>query len=155
MISLEIENLKQFTHDLFIGTVFDTCLVREASFTTACTYHIDGRTIFSDDTADTSKTDFVPWSYVKPACYTMIKGSRLPQQFSISLLLPKTLFPKVIFGIDTMITPEQIQSLVLNLRYLNKKVTCVTGTSLSVFTLDKAVEHAWDSYAKALLHPYI
>jgi hypothetical protein len=85
----------------------------------------------------------------------MIKGSRLPQQFSISLLLSKVLFSKVISGLDTMITPDQIQSLVLNLRYSNKKVTCVTGTSLSVFTLDKAVEHAWDSYAKALLHPYI
>ena len=47
----------------------------------------------------------------------------------------------------------------LNIRYENHAVSCVTGTSLKVFTLDKQIEHEWDDtvrrYFKKLQIPYV
>lgn len=85
----------------------------------------------------------------------MIKGNRLPEQFFISLLLPKSEIPAFIENKDTGLLPEQVQSLVINLKYAHKKVTCTTGTSLSVFTLDKTLEQCWDRYVQNLLLPYL
>lgn len=156
MIAIEIEALKHFTQDLFIGTAFDSFLIREAVITTCCTYRIDGRPSSSaDETIIPNASDFIPWSYVKPVCFSMIKGNRLPEQFFISLLLPKSEIPAFIENKDTGLLPEQVQSLVINLKYAHKKVTCTTGTSLSVFTLDKTLEQCWDRYVQNLLLPYL
>ena len=42
------------------------------------------------------------------------------------------------------IRPDQVKGLYLNITYDRQKLTCTTGTSLSVFTMDKSLEHTWD-----------
>jgi len=41
--------------------------------------------------------------------------------------------------------PEEIDGLFLNIHYEGSSVNCVSGTSLRTFSLDKSLEHAWDS----------
>lgn len=156
MISLEITDIRQFTQDLFIQTVFDSFLLREAAFTTLCTYGINGRlSEGADDIQKEQSADFIVWSYVKPVCFSMIKGNRLPEQFFITLLMPKSRIPDFMEGKDTGLQPENVQSLALNIRYFQKKLTCTTGTSLSVFTLDKTLEMLWDDSIKNMLKRYL
>lgn len=42
MVSLQIEEIKEFTRQLFIGTTFDHFLLREAQIVTFNSFQIDG-----------------------------------------------------------------------------------------------------------------
>ena len=48
--------------------------------------------------------------------------------------------------------PEEVHGLYLNLHFDGTQLTCVTGTSLKTFTLDKSLEHVWDEMAEKFLH---
>ena len=43
MVALEIEDIKGFTSDLFVGTKFDSFLLKEARFVTFAVFDIDGK----------------------------------------------------------------------------------------------------------------
>ena len=43
---------------------------------------------------------------------------------------------------------NQISNVYLNFRYDGSTLTCVTGTSLKVFTLDKSLDHAFDKWVE-------
>lgn len=47
-----------------------------------------------------------------------------------------------------------IRSLVLNIRYDNGKVTCITGSSFTTFVMDKSAETLWDAYVRQLLSSF-
>ena len=51
----------------------------------------------------------------------------------------------------TSILPENVSGLLLNVRYGNHGLSCITATNLNLFTLDKALEHAWDDTVKRFL----
>ena len=40
--------------------------------------------------------------------------------------------------------PQDVRGLYLNLKYDGQKLTCITGTSMNLFTMDKSLEQAWD-----------
>ena len=44
--------------------------------------------------------------------------------------------------------PESVQGLYLNFRFDGSTLTCVTGTSLKVFTLDKSLDHTFDKWVE-------
>ena len=46
---------------------------------------------------------------------------------------------------------EQVDGLLLNLRYDETGLVCTTGTSLKLFTMDKSLEHAWDQMVQKFL----
>lgn len=43
MVAREIEDIKGFTSDLFVGTKFDSFLLKEARFVTFAAFDIDGK----------------------------------------------------------------------------------------------------------------
>ena len=47
-----------------------------------------------------------------------------------------------------------IRSLVLNIRYDNGKVTCITGSAFTTFVMDKSAETLWDAYVRQLLSSF-
>ena len=47
-------------------------------------------------------------------------------------------------GLDTSVSPEQIGSLNVNIKYDGSALSCTTAVSLKIFTMDKSLEHAWD-----------
>ena len=49
------------------------------------------------------------------------------------------------------IRPENISGLLLNIRYDNGTLSVITATNLSLFTLDKTLEHAWVDMVKRFL----
>ena len=52
--------------------------------------------------------------------------------------MPDGSFPKTVSS-----HREDIEGLYLNIRYDGKGLTCITGTSLKLFTLDRTLELAW------------
>ena len=50
------------------------------------------------------------------------------------------------------VAAEQVEGLFLNINYEADKVTCTTGTSMAVFTLDKSVDRVWDEAVEKFLN---
>ena len=46
---------------------------------------------------------------------------------------------------------DQITGLYVNIRYEDGALNCVTGTSVSFFTLDKSLDREWDEAVKLFL----
>lgn len=153
MIALKIEDRKQFTSGLFVGGLFDKFLVKEASIVTFNRFTIDGRVrqgyYTQEEQEEGQMEEYSFWSAVRPFCFSLIKGKRLPGSFLIVLQLGRQAVGTFVeeYGLKT--APEQIRGLYLNIRYEEGQIVCITGVSLAFFSLDKSVEEAWDRKAQA------
>ena len=81
---------------------------------------------------------------IKPFCYSLIKGKKLPESFYITLQLPPAQTEDFLKKANLEFTADQVAGLYLNIRYENGVLSCITGTSLKIFTLDKRLEYEWD-----------
>lgn len=152
MVALRMEDLKHFTAGLFVGDIFDSWLVREATIVTFNAFHIDGRIrqgYYSDWELEENKIEELSsWKALKPFCYSLIKGKKLPESFQITLQLPPDEVEEFLRNAQLEFTVDQIAGLYINVRYENKVLHCVTGTSLHIFTLDKQIDYEWDEAAR-------
>lgn len=156
MIALQIEDMKFFMKKLLLSESFDHFLLVEANITTFNTFHINGRLKKEYFTAEEQELlenrSFSYWKEVRPFCLELIKGKKTPLSFQFTLQLSKANTEKFLLQTDTSIKTEQVQGLLINLHYHEKKLLCTTGTSLSFFSLDKKIDHAWDSMVQKFLH---
>lgn len=149
MIALQIEDIKFFMKKLLLSETFDHFLLVSGNITTFNNFHIDGRLkkdYFSVEEQELlEERDFSYWKEVRPFCLELIKGKKTPLAFQFTFQLSKQNTEKFLLQTDTSINSEQIQGLLINLHYQGQHLLCTTGTSLSIFTLDKKIDHAWDS----------
>ena len=76
-----------------------------------------------------------------------IKGKLTPVGFRFVLALSAPNTAKLLEQEELDFTMDDIQGLYLNFKYDGLKLTCTTGTSMKLFTLDKSLENAWDAMA--------
>ena len=158
MIALQIQEIKQFMSKLLLSPTFDNFLLVEGSVTTYNTFYIDGRIhkdFFTNEEKEEhhlEEREFSLWKEVKPFCLELIKGKKTPLGFQFVFQLSKENTEKLLTntGISS-IRPENISGLLLNIRYDNGTLSVITATNLSLFTLDKTLEHAWDDMVKRFL----
>ena len=121
MVALKIEEQKNFTSGLFIGDLFDKFLVREANIVTFNSFTIDGRVrhgYYSDEELEEKKIEeFSAWTAVKPFCFSLIKGKRLPESFRIVLMLSPDGKEKFVESRVPGIGPDSGGGLFLNVHY--------------------------------------
>ncbi len=155
MVALEIEDQKKFTSELFVGTLFDKFLLREATVVTFNSFHVDGRIrqgYFSDQELELGRIEeYSAWAMVKSYCFSLIKGKRLPESFQIVLQLPPQAVERFTQSGSFGLKAEQIRGLYLNIRYEDGRISCVTGTSVNVFSMDRSLEQGWDDAAAGFL----
>lgn len=171
MISLKISDIKGFMAKLLNenDSTFDTFLVAEVIIATYNTFHIDchiNREFYKSDnsTEDVSISSENPttsgspisalptmsaWKTLKPICFELIKGKRTPLHFKMTFQLSPENTEKFLAQsadeIGTSFSGENVTGLVLNIKYDGNALTCITATSLNIFTMDKSLEHAWDN----------
>ncbi len=152
MVALKVEDIKQFTSGLFIGSLFDKFQVREAEIVTFNAFHMDGRIrpgyYTKEETEEKGIGEYSVWESVKPVCFSLIKGKRLPGSFQIVLQLGKKQLESFLAGRQVPVRADQIGGMYLNIRYENGELYCVTGTSVNFFTLDKSLDMEWDEAMK-------
>lgn len=154
MIALDILDIKDFTSKLFVGNVFDAFYLSEASFTTFISCTIDGnlqKDFFDSDQAPSDRT-LCLWSEVKPYCYTLIKGRRTPVHFKIVFQLSRKNTEKMLLSSGLQLKQEDIYGLFLNCQFDKGRLTCTTGTSLRIFTVDHTVDQLWDDLIRRFFH---
>jgi len=153
MIALKIEEQKTFTSGLFIGEMFDGFLVREATVVTFNSFTIDGRIrhgYYSDEELEENRIEeFSSWKVLKPVCFSLIKGKRLPESFRIVFMLSPDAKERFVEKHVPGMQPDLAGGLYLNVCYENNEMTVWPGTSMNVFTMDKTLEREWDESVKA------
>lgn len=150
MIACNLIDQKDFMNKLLLGDVFDAFWLVEASITTYNTFRIDGflqKNFFETPVLEalerTGRT-YSLWSETKSFCYSIIKGRHTPLHFRIVFQLSKKNTEAVIRDAGVAFSPEEVEGLYLNLQYQNKKLTCTTGSSMKIFTMDKSLDQVWD-----------
>lgn len=157
MKAYQIKFTKPFMNMLLVSEAFDAFLVEEVSITTFNTFHIDGHIVkefyTKDDIIenDTPLPSLSVWSDIRPICFQLIKGKKPPVSFRVVLCAPQSWLESLAANEDCEVNANLIQSLVLNIRYDNGHVTCITGSSFTTFIMDKSVDHLWDNEVKQLL----
>lgn len=151
MIAMEILEVKAFMNKLLLSDTFDHFLVTEASITTFNTFHMDGslkREFFTtEELEDEDLNDrcYSYWKELRPFCLEIIKGQRTPLHFKMVFALSSSNLNKLLKGQGLPFSPGDVEGLFLNITYRDKKLTCTTGTSLKLFTLDRSLEQSWDT----------
>lgn len=155
MIALKIDDIRQFTSKLFVGEVFDRFLVKEASIVTFNSFTIDGRVrqgYYTEEEVEAGKIEELSfWKVVKPFCFSLIKGKKLPGSFRIVLQLDKAAVSQFLQTHQLSMEAESVNGLYINIRYEEGKLHCITGTSVTFFTMDKTLENVWDENVKEFL----
>lgn len=155
MVALKIEEQKNFTEGLFLKELFDSFLVTEANIVTFNSFTINGRVrqgYYSEEEMDEKGIgEFSAWKTIKPFCFSLIKGKRLPESFRIVFALPPESKERFVKRFVPDMAPGQVGGLYLNVHYENDEMTCVTGTSMNLFTMDKTLEREWDESVKQFL----
>lgn len=155
MVALKIDEIGAFTAKLFIGTEFDGFLVREVNIVTYNSFTIDGHIrqgYYTEEELEQNHIEEMSsWQTLKPFCYSLIKGKKLPGSFQITLQLAPAEVGRFLTERGLNLAPEQIGGIYMNIRYEDQVLYCISGTSLNVFTLDKSLDREWDDAMRTLL----
>lgn len=155
MISENIADVKKFMSALLIGNTFDKFLATEVNITTYNTFHIDGhikKAFYNNEEYEALGSPLISsWETLKPICYNLIKGNKTPLSFKIIFCLSHEDTASFLLSNNISLVPDNINGLFLNIRYENNSLSYITGTSLNIFTLDKGLEQAFDSYISKII----
>lgn len=155
MIAVQIDDVKAFASQLFVGELFDKFLVREAQIVTFNSFSIDGHIrqgyYTTEELEEKQIEDMSLWAAIKPVCFSLIKGKKLPGSFKIDFQLAPRNVERFMKQCQTILTQEAVNGLYLSVRYENGELSCVTGVSLNVFTLDKLIDREWDEMVRKFL----
>lgn len=151
MRSYQIQDIKDFMKKLLITDTFDTFLLSEASITTYASFHIDGGfhpeylSSGEKEALTVEQCGYALWKRIRPFFFELTKGKNTPLNFRIVFRLAPHNVEKLLARSGVSFQTEDVDGLFLNLHYDGVNLTCISGTSLRIFSMDKTLEHAWDS----------
>ncbi len=149
--SYQIQDIRDFMKKLLIADTFDTFLLSEASITTYATFRIDGTfhpeflSSVEAEQLGTEQCGYTLWKRIRPFFFELTKGKNTPLGFHIVFRLAPHNIQSLLRQSGVAFSPDDVDGLFLNIHYDGTHLTCVSGTSLRIFSLDKSLEHAWDS----------
>lgn len=158
MLSIQIQDVKEFMNHLLRSELFHPFYLWEASIKTSVHYHIDGRlnTDFfnTDELEALPQSDYISWAEIKPQIFPMIKGNKTPLSMKIILVLSKANTKHLLTKYNLPLSEENINGLFFNIHYDGKTVSCTTGVSYRTFTMDKRLEQVFEESMLTWLRHY-
>lgn len=157
MISLQLTDIKNFMNQFLRGDIFDHFLMPEAVIVQDITFTIDGRLkneYYSREELEEQNLavgDTLPYSYIRPALYQLIRGKKTPVYFKFVLMLSPDNMEKTLSLSESGLTPMDVAGMFLNITYQGGSLTVTTGISYKTFTTDQTLNHEWDKMVKKFL----
>lgn len=155
MISLSIKNTKQFMSHLLVQDTFDNFFLSEVQIKTANSFTIDGRINKSfytrEELENNNIEDFSRWTAIRPVCFNLVKGNKVPAFMKIVFMLPDDKIESLFNESSPSFSIDDINGLYLNIRYSDGRLNVITGISINAFTMDKSLEHALDKFIEAFM----
>ena len=110
--------------------------------------------IFSEEKEALDDREYALWKELRKFCLSLIKGKRTPLGFHFVLSMSAPNIARLLEQEHLSFAPADVQGLYLNFKYDGTKLSCTTGTSMNLFTLDKSLEQAWDKMAQRIFAKY-
>ena len=155
MLSIQIQDVKEFMNQLLRADLFHPFYLWEASIKTGVSYHVDGRLnedfYNTDELEALPQTDYISWAQIKPQIFSMIKGSKTPLSMKIILMLSNACTNQLLTKYNLPLSDENINGLFLNIYYDGTNLSCTTGVSYRTFTLDKRLETVFEESIQTFL----
>lgn len=156
MISLKIDQTKNFMNKLLLSEAFDAFLVREASIATFFTLHLEGkrnRDFYSSEELEDlgEDSEYARWAELKPFCLQAIRGKKTPVSFKFVFKLSKKNTAKFLQQTGLQISESDVSGLFLHILFEQGTITCTSGTALNIFTMDKSLDKEWDTIVERFL----
>ena len=119
MNKINITDIKTFMSILLKKQEFDEFLLKEASITTYNTFTIDGHikeAFYTKDEFDELKyKQFSTWADIKPICFNLIKGKKLPITFKIILKVNDETTLELLKDSGAILNIADVEGLYLNI----------------------------------------
>ncbi len=145
----EVEDPKGFINELFVKERYDSFYLYEARIKTGLDYYVSGKknTEYYEalEKEETNAGEYVLWKDIKQIILTLMKGDRLPLSFKLIFMFHRDNINRLCEMNNLPVAAEDISGLFMNMTFEQNKLNITTGTSLKVFTMDKAVENLWDT----------
>lgn len=156
MNAIKIDDIKTFMNKLLLKDDFDSFLLEEASITTYNTFTIDGhimKAFYTNEEFDELESNTLSyWKAIKPICFELIKGKKLPIKFKLVFKLDNKGISKLLSESNLPFNEDEIAGLYFNIKYENNSLACITATSTTTFTLDKSLEKLWDEWMEKYIN---
>ena len=155
MLSIKIIDVKHFMNTLLLEETFDRFLLGEATIKTGISYVIDGK--INSDFYDTEEQEqfhnrtHCYFAEQRPFLFSLMKGKKTPLSFRIVFMMAPANVQKLIDLNHLPLQVSDIHGLFFNIHFEHGSLTCTSGTSLKLFTLDKTLDQVWDHNLKAFL----
>ncbi len=151
MIALNIVDVRDFMSKMLVHGTFDKFYLCEAAVETFTSFQFGGPLhpayYSAREQEALGSRRLTLWQELRPFAYELIRGKKLPLSFKFVFALSDENLTWLLEHHHVKLTPADIGGLFLNIRYENKKVTCITGTSFKTFVMDKTLEQLWDATA--------
>ncbi len=156
MISIKITHTKDFMNKLLLSEAFDAFLVKEACISTFFTLQLEGKRIkdfYSSEELEAlgEDHDFARWLEIKPFCLQVIRGKKTPVSFKFVFKLSSKNTSKFLQQTGLQISVADVSGLFLHIHFEQGSITCTSGTSLKIFTMDKSLDKEWDIMVERFL----
>lgn len=157
MIALQLPEVRVFMNKLLCTEIFDKFLLQEASIQGNISYHIEGalhRDFYTEEELEQEHLNglsFIPYGKVRTQCFDLIKGKRTPVFFKFVLSLSPVNLEKTLQQTGSDLTLEDVTAAFINLKFQNNQLLLTTGISYRTFTIDKSLDHEWDTLIKRFL----
>ncbi len=155
MIAVELLDVKDVMNKILLTDTFDHFLLSEATVVTYNSFIIDGhlnKDFFSEEELQEFGGETMSkWSQIRPFCLQQIKGKKQPISFKFIYILSNEDTNKLLEESGLNYKKEDVNGLTFHISYRNNQLSCVTGTSLKTFTLDKTLEQYWDKKVQEFL----
>lgn len=148
MISLKVDNIKDFMNKLLIEDTFDNFCVSQFNIHTFVKFSIDGKINtkwYDTEEIENLEDIYVKWSKMKKYAYEIVKGNKVPSSFKIVLLLSKENTRNMVEKYNYEISENDVEGFFINIMYNNNELNIVTGISYKTFILDKTLDREWDN----------
>lgn len=158
MTLIQITDIKQFMKHILVNDIFDKFYVHKMEIASFCNFSIDGN-LNNDFYTIKEKEDIagrknILWSEIKPFALQIIKGNKSPLSMHIVLMPDTEMLNDIIKKCSGRAAGEDINGVFLNIKFYNKELSLITGTSRKSFTLDKVLDDIWEEEVKNFLKYY-
>lgn len=157
MIALNLPEIKEFMNQLLCGETFDHFLIQEAVIQNSVTWNLSGAItpeFYSADeleAAGLTGLSFLPYGFIRPQCFHLIRGKRTPAYFKFVLLLSPANLSRTLEQTHSQFTADDITGMFLNLKFQHGGLMLTTGISYRTFSADKGLDSEWDALIKRFL----
>lgn len=149
MKQFEIEETGKFMSELLMGERYDSFYLFEARIKADIDYSINGKInkdfFDSDDRDIMAEEEYISWKNIKSIVYGLVKGDKLPLNLKLILMFNRENITRLACMNNLPISENDIGALFFNVLYEKGSLTVTTGTSIKTFSLDKTLDHVWDS----------